>query len=341
MLTHLNMLDIHAHLYPPAYGAALARMGGDSARLATGLERAGARSPHFRGAMAERVDMLDRLGIQQQVLSLPAQWVLSEDPAVCIQRARVANDVLAEECQRSPGRFAFFANLPLVDPDAAAREVERCLADAECVGVVFPTHVLGQPLDWDLLRPIYAEIERHEVPLFLHPGPPPYSIAPPGQPEFGLGSALYFPTEDADALLRLVLSGTLALHPRLRVICPHLGGVIPFILWRIDEQCEGRMPDGNPLPLPPSQYLLHNVLYDTVTRHPPAMRCAHDTFGPERLLFGTDFPFVDEQGIREILDAVDGLALDASQRQALLDGRARQWLYPTPRSSERERTSSS
>ena len=78
----------------------------------------------------ERLAGMDKNGIGFVILGLnsPAlQAVL--DPALAVGIAHRANDTLAEEISHNPDRFAGFAGLPMQDPDAAARELTRCVRE--------------------------------------------------------------------------------------------------------------------------------------------------------------------------------------------------------------------
>lgn len=316
-------LDVHAHFYPPAYLEFLGRLGGESAHLAERI-RSDLRNPFISGNMEERLRDLAALGIECQVLSIPNQWVLVADKPRCLDHATSANDALAEVCDRYPRQYQWFASLPLVDPDAAVRELNRAHTDLGAVGVIFPTSVIGQPLDWEGLEPVYAEIERRNMVLFLHPGPPPYPITPEGYDDYGMGPPLYYPLEDSRALLRMALGGVFERHPDLRVICPHLGGVIPFLWERIARQTRGQTERTG---LRTVEEYLRRVLYDTVTEDVPALTCAMQHLGAERIVFGTDFP----QGprMKAVLDCIAEAGLSDADREAILSGNALRWLPPT------------
>lgn len=137
----------------------------------------------------------------------------------------------------------------------------------------------------------------------------------------GLGPALYYPVEDSRALLRMIFSGVFERYPALRVICAHLGGVIPFLWERISRQTRARAERSG---LRPVEEYLHQVLFDTVTEDTPALECALRRLGPERLVLGTDFP----QGPRmeAILACLTELKLDEPTREAILGGNVSRWL---------------
>jgi 2,3-dihydroxybenzoate decarboxylase len=75
---------------------------------------------------AERLPAMDEAGLDVQVLSLNAPGIQAEGNAsAAVYRASAVNDLLAEIIAQNPDRFAGFAALPLLDPRAAAKELER------------------------------------------------------------------------------------------------------------------------------------------------------------------------------------------------------------------------
>lgn len=317
--------DVHAHFYPPSYAQFVRRQGSVGASIAEQIEaqrHAFTFGRFMAGAIEERLDLLSAAGIERQILSISSQFVLVEDAALCRDLAAAANDALAKVCAQHPDRFGQFACLPLVDPDASVAELERCWKELRVQGVTFPTHVLGRRLDWDGLEPVYSALEQMGAILFLHPCAPPHQVTAAEYDDWGITPGVYFLTEDAHALLRMVCGGVLERHPGLRVICPHLGGPIPFFLPRLEAHLRPR----SGLTLKPPQPLGHYLrlaLYDTVSRHPPALRCACETMGMDRLVLGTDFPYED---MGEIVAAVEALALSPADRAAVMEQNVRPWM---------------
>ena len=62
--------------------------------------------------------------------------------------------------------------------------------------------------------------------------------------------------------------------------------------------------------------------YDTVSHcHPPALRCAIDSFGADRILLGTDFPYEDGDTFVRAVEYVIDVA-DHGEANAILDANA-------------------
>jgi predicted TIM-barrel fold metal-dependent hydrolase len=115
------------------------------------------------------------------------------------------------------------------------------------------------------------------------------------------------------------MAGVLDEFPNLKLVCPHLGGALPYIIGRLDHQTRvlGRGPKH--LTRAPSESL-RQVWLDLVSPLPLAMRFAYEFMGAERLLFASDHPWVDP-GL--ILAGLDSLALPADDRDKILHGNAR------------------
>jgi predicted TIM-barrel fold metal-dependent hydrolase len=317
-------IDVHAHYFPAPYIAFLLRHGREN------LRHASAQAPGAHITLDERLALLDAVGIDVQVLSLGSSTAYSLPEAAAAEAARLGNDLYVDLCRQYPGRYAAFAGVPLPYLDAALREVEHALALPEVVGIALGCSIAGRPLDDPAFAPFFAELDRRGTVVFLHPQGVGLG---PGTAGYSLTWIVGAPVEDTVAAVRLLYSGWLQRYPRIRVIVPHLGGLLPFIKERVDGgyAVAAVREEGRESPPEPSRQ--DRQLYiDTVNSHPPALRCACETFGPDRLLLGTDYPYllgprwprlvryVEETG----LPPEDTAAILGSNAQALLGIPARQ-----------------
>jgi 2,3-dihydroxybenzoate decarboxylase len=239
-----------------------------------------------------RLADMDAHGVDMQVLSLTSGVELITDPAAAVATARTVNDYLAEAVAAHPTRFAGFAALPLQDPDAAVIELRRAVTDLGFKGVLHNDHVLGHYLDEPQFRPVWAELERLGVTLYLHP-----AIVPAerlrvfeGHPVLGGPSWGWTAAVGAHAL-RLIYGGVFDQFPGASVTLGHMGELLPFQLARLDSRYHTVPPDRRP-PHPPSHYLRHNVYVTPsgVFSH-SALRGATQAVGIDRVLFAIDYPF--------------------------------------------------
>ena len=306
-------IDVHAHYFPAPYMEFIERHGG----------RSGPTRPDANITLDQRIGLLDEVGIDMQVLSVAAVTPYHLPAAADVAEAsRLANDLYVELCQRYAGRYAVFATVPLPAVDAAIAEVERALALPNVVGVTLGCSIAGRPLDDPAFAPFFAELDRRGVVLFLHPQG---AGAGPGSADYGLTWLVGAPFEDTITALRLVFSGWLEQYPHIRTIVPHLGGPLPFLKQRIDDLkagAFGREQGADPPPeeLPSARY--RQLYFDTVNNHPPALRCACETFGADRLLLGTDYPYLLGPRWRRLVDYVEEAGFSADDTASILGGNA-------------------
>ncbi|HEY7062798.1 MAG TPA: amidohydrolase family protein [Chloroflexota bacterium] len=309
-------IDVHAHYWADEYIALMRRLG----RRTSQVER----SPAGRLPLDERVGLLDAVGIDMQVLSVAQNqpYLASQDDAVAA--ARLANDLYADASQTYPRRFAAFATLPLPHVDATLAEIERSLDTLGMVGVTIGCSVAGRGLDAPLLEPVFAELDRRGSVVFLHPVG---SGVLEGELTTGLAWIMGAPIEDTVATFRLVVSGVTTRFPRVQFIVPHLGGILPFVLDRVENTVATQRASGTPVPFEgPVVDQLRKLWFDIVSGQPAALRCACELWGAQRLMLGTDFPYYTGTRLQRLVDGPAAIGLPADDVQAILGGTAQKLL---------------
>ncbi|MBI5827974.1 MAG: amidohydrolase [Chloroflexi bacterium] len=317
------IIDVFTHVYPKSYLSALPASARDR-----GLEAYLDYVPAFTDA-ASRIQVMDRLGIQFQVLTLgypPALENLND--ATAIQIARLANDAIAEFVQAFPDRFIGAATLPLHTPAEALAELKRCQRELGLHAIQIFTNVNGRPLDWEGLIPIYAIAADEQIPILLHPINAHVSYNWIG--EHKLDRLFGWPFETTLALSRLVFGGILERFPTLKIIAHHAGSMISFYQDRIFSYAH---PDSPMLSLSEKNRISETVIatfkmfyVDTVQAWKPALQCASEFFGPEHVVYGSDFPWGPEGGERYIqnsLAAIEALDVTLEERRRILADNAR------------------
>jgi predicted TIM-barrel fold metal-dependent hydrolase len=270
--------------------------------------------PKHTDLEAKLADM-DRTGIARAALSIndPGPELFGADGRAV---AELANDFLAEACRSHPDRFFALAVLPLEDMNQALAELDRAAGRLGAKGILLYSNLNGKFPDLPEFRPLFRRAEELGLPILLHPAYPVTYAATQGY-EMAAGLGLMFDT--TIALCRIILSGLLDEHPRLELVCPHVGGALPYLIGRIDHQTQvlGR---GRKLREPPSVTLRRRIHFDTVTPIPLAIRYAYDFAGPDRLLYGSDHPWVDP-GL--IAGAIESLHLPPADEARIFSGNAR------------------
>jgi len=304
-------IDVHAHYWT-----------GDYLDLLAGLGQAGAAAARGTGAgggaeLAARLRLMDRAGVQLQVLSACPQSPYAQDGQKAAQAARFVNDQYAGLVQRYPDRFAGFAALPMPHPDESIGELGRALDELGMTGVAMNTSVLGRALVEPGFEPVFAELNRRGAVLYLHPAG--NSACTPLIADYHLTWMVGAPVEDTISVMQLITAGIPARYPGITIINSHLGGALPMLLQRADDQYGWEAPE---TPEQPS-VAARRMWYDTVGHgHVPALRCAIDSFGADRLLLGTDFPYENGDTFIRAIDYINDPQIDPAAARAILDHNA-------------------
>lgn len=274
----------------------------------------------------ERVKVLDEEGMQVAVLYCGLAQGLGgiQDPALAVASHQVWNDWMAEWCSAAPDRLVGTAVLPLHDPGAAAKEVERARGMGLVAGVVRPNPVHGHPLWSAHYDPMYEALAGSGMPLGLH-GAGLYDIEGVSKRmidlmAMGTHHALILFMDQYLTLAGLVYGGVLERHPDLRVLVLECGGGwIAHWMDRFDEFLEAydwALPAK--LSLAPSEYFRRQCLisFDPGERTMGAMA---ELAGEDNLIWASDFPHSDAKYpgvVDELVESVENLT-DARQQKVL------------------------
>jgi aminocarboxymuconate-semialdehyde decarboxylase len=303
-------IDVHAHYWTEAYLDLLAGLGKSDTATQRGI---GAGDGDEVNA---RLRLMDRAGVDLQVLSAAPQLPYSADADGAVAAARRVNDEYVALVSAHPDRFRAFAATPMPHIAASIAEINRALDELGMVGVTMNTSVLGRAITDPDFEPIFAELDSRNAVLYLHPAG--NGACSPLVTDHNITWMVGAPFEDTIAAMQLITSGHLQKYPGVKIICSHLGGALPMFTRRADDHLVWEAPD---TPEPPSQ-AVHRLWFDTVTHcHGPALRCAIDSFGADRILLGTDFPYEDGDTFVRAVDYVMEVA-DPGEAHAILDANA-------------------
>jgi predicted TIM-barrel fold metal-dependent hydrolase len=314
-------IDCQSHVYPPELLALLERRTTSPFAYRQDGQLYVVIGDWRRKVLAKHTDLaakladMDRNGIARTALSIndPGPELFGADGRAV---AELANDFLAEAARSHPTRFFALAVLPLQDMKQALSELDRAAGRLGAKGILLYSNLDGKFPDLPEFRPLFARAEELDLPVLLHPAYPVTYEATKGY-EMAAGLGLMFDT--TIALCRIILSGLLDEHPRLKLVCPHVGGALPYLIGRIDHQTQVLGRGAAKLKEPPSR-TLRRVYFDTVTPIALAIRYAYDFSGSDRLLFASDHPWVDP-GV--IVGAIRSLNLPAGDEAKIFGGNAR------------------
>jgi predicted TIM-barrel fold metal-dependent hydrolase len=276
-----------------------------------------------------RIADMDSAGIDVQVLSLTSPGVEQLDATEAVALAREANDLLADAVRRHPSRFAGFAALPTAAPDTAADELERTIHEYGFKGALINGHTRGRYLDDPFFWPILERAEALQVPLYLHPTPPPQSVIAvsyagnyTSEVTGRLATAAWgWHIETAIHVLRLILSGAFDRYPGLQLVIGHLGETLPFMLPRIDLALPTEVTKLN---RPVGAYLRENLHYTfSGFNYLPAFLDLMLEVGVNRIMFSADYPYSSMVQARTFLDQ---LPISPADKEQIAHGNAERLL---------------
>jgi predicted TIM-barrel fold metal-dependent hydrolase len=254
----------------------------------------------------KRIADMDAARVDMQILSLTSPGAEQLEAAEAAALARDTNDYLAEAVRSHPTRFGGFATLPTADPHASAAELERTIRDHGFKGAVINGHIRGRYLDDKFFWPIFERAEALNVPIYLHPTPPPkpvieasYGGFAPVVTEMLAGPGWGWHIETGVHVIRIILGGTFDRYPKLQLVVGHMGEALPFMLQRLD-----RMPMAiTKLTRPISAYLRENIHYTfSGFNFTPTFLDLLLEVGIDRIMFSADYPYSSMVQARAFLD---------------------------------------
>jgi aminocarboxymuconate-semialdehyde decarboxylase len=293
----MAVIDVHTHMLTEDYLSLLDRHGAPQYRRT--IDAAGVDTircddaPFFTLDPAmwdydRRIRDMDAAGVDLAIVSLTCPNAFFGDADISLEAARGVNDSMAEQQTLRPDRIRWLASLPWQFPKFAVAELERAVY-AGAVGVMVIETIGGRPLTDPAYADIWTEIDRRELTVLVHPGPP-VGAARLGLADYALVPSAGFPFDTTAAFARLVLDGFLDRYARLKLIAAHGGGALPYLAARLDR-CHERLPACREVVTArPSEYL-QRIWYDAVLYAPSALAlCIEIAGSDERVLYGSDYP---------------------------------------------------
>ena len=282
-------IDVHHHILPPAYVETARRMN----RLADVL---GANPARISWTPSDSLAAMDAFGIETAVVSISTPGVWWGDAAAARDLARACNDFAAGMVREHPGRYGFFAALPLPDVEASLAEIRRAFDVLGATGVGLMTNYEGRWPGEAAFAPVFDELNRRRAAVFFHP-----TVADCCRDLIpGVGpSAIEYPLDTTRAVTSLLAGGTLGRCPSVRWIFAHGGGAVPMLADRIARLVKTdavkALPHG-------ALHELKRLYFDiAIATSEPALTALLKFAPIENVLFGSDFPFVPVENV------VDGL----------------------------------
>lgn len=327
------VIDFQSHVFPEEYLSEMARVDGNVVLEPpdphSGMSyfydkqlKCRINTATFQGRDPDRrVDHMDRLGVDIQVLSVPPPGADRFEGEGAISLARKANDAIARMCKKYPRRLIGLFTLPTYSIKASLDELERSVNELGLKGFGCYSNLNGRALDCENLFPIYERLAKLKLPVYIHPTVPLATEATglDIMPVLVYGWAF----DSTVAMTRLVYGRVLERFPEIDFVVADVGGVLAFFAQRATNIYTGRTEEirrryglkENPL----DSFKRFHV--DTADHPSSTLQCVLNFFGTDRLVLGTNYPYGPEEGclfIKNSLKAIDGMGLKKEERARIL-----------------------
>ena len=263
-----------------------------------------------------RLEVLDREGVDRQLLSLTCPGTLLETPGRSAELARLVNDAFAGIVQAHADRFTALATLPLNAPGAATAEFQRVMTMGFPGCMVFG-NVNGVPLADRRFWPLWEAASDARAVMYIHPT---FPLGVEAMQRYWLMPLVGFLFDTTLAAAHLVFAGIPERFPGIRWVLGHLGGAIPYLAERLDRGYQTFAECRQDLAAPPSEHL-KRLYYDTVNFDPHALRLAVEFAGPGQILAGSDYPH-QIGSIPRMVSTIKALNLAPDDETRILGGNA-------------------
>jgi aminocarboxymuconate-semialdehyde decarboxylase len=332
----LTTIDIHAHaIIPDAlvgmtashsdFGPTLVEDAGRRYLLYPGRERLGPLPDAIFEPETRLADM-DRQRVDLQVIAIPPpNFHYHVPPDVGADFARIQNDALIALSDSQPDRFHVFATLPLQDIDASIAEIDRVAGFPRVRGVQIGSNVDGMDVDDPSLEPVWADLERRNLPVWFHSDQ--RSIAGADRLKtYYLQNLIGIPLESTIAAAKLIFGGVLDRHPDLRFGFTHGGGFSPYQLgrwehgWNVRPEPKVHIAETGP------RHYYARMYFDSLTHDALSLEMLGRRVGWDHVVLGSDYPF--DMASTDPVEGVDAVELGDAERSLVLEENANRFLRP-------------
>ncbi len=262
-------VDVHAHVFPDFYGAA--------------MEAAGVNDvdgwPNPKWSPEAMFKAMDGHRIQARVLSISSPGVTFAQGPDAARLARRLNEYMAGLVQDHAPRLGSMAVLPLPDVEASLTEIACALDTLGMDGVGLLSNYRGIYLGDERIEPVLAELGRRKAVVFVHPTRPPnwgsFTIDIPAP-------VLEYTFDSTRMAEKLVASGAKARYPDIAIIVAHGGATLPLSHQRLVKYWMNGKND-----------IFDSFFFElTATTEHAQIAALMAMAKPDRCMMGFDFPFM-------------------------------------------------
>lgn len=295
------IIDVHAHALreeflqqltrQPDFGLATKPDGKGGYYIKRGKEEWRSLDPFLHNLPA-RLESLKRRGVTRQLVAPPPGFISWPGGVANVELCRELNRQAAALVKEGEGLIEGMAVLPLAEPTRAVEELDRVMGEYGFRSAIISASAGGRPLDAEEFEPLLSRLEERRILLFMHPTS--------GQPIdrfgiYGVQVLVGWPFETALSITRMIFEGTLERHPGLRLVLAHGGGNLVFLRGRLDSAYYATGWEADPyyrrnISISPGDFF-KRLFFDTCVLSPESLEFVLQIVGPDRVLFGSDYPF--------------------------------------------------
>ena len=324
----MQTIDFHNHFYPLEYIEAVKT--GPSAIKVTFDDQ---ENPllHYPGDynivvpghrdISFREKVLEKAGIDKQILTFTSPGTHIETPERAVKFAKRINDIFADIIGKYSEKFSALATLPLNDPEASVRELDRAVNELGFKGVMLFSNVNGVALSDKRYWPLYELADKLNAVFYIHPIHP---VGVEAMTDYWLMPLVGFTFDTTLAAAKLVFSDVVEKFPGITWILAHLGGAIPYLAERLDRGYHAFSECRENIGKLPSEYL-KSFYYDTVNFDPNCLKLAIYFAGIDHILAGSDYPH-QIGSLEKMVESLMDLDISSKDKQAILGGNTQRLL---------------
>lgn len=282
----MKIIDVHAHFLTKEYVDALKRF--------DRLTEDGFPMP--RWDVSSQLEFMDDCGISHSVLSLSSPHPYFRDDKLTADIVRGINEFAADIVRRYPDKFSYAACLPLPNVELAIAEARRTLEEGHACGVKIASQSEGLYLGDTALDPLMEYLDSRGAVIIIHPSRP--QAFPTGCFTSGPLPLLEFLNDTTRAVINMIVNGTFARFPHIRVVVPHCGSFLPNVADRLAGLTAFLALKGKGRPVDISG-ALRSMYFDlSGAVYPRSAAILSTLAGPDRIMFGGDYPFTPAPAVK-------------------------------------------
>ncbi len=289
-----TVIDVHTHMLNDLWLSTILEHGGRYSLKELG----GQRVIHYDGApfmtlmdpmfdYSQRIKDMDEAGVDISIVSLTCPSVYWGGEKISTSTAQMMNDDMSNQQSNYPDRIRWFATLPWQYSENALIELERAISKG-CAGVFVSASITGTSLTDPTFTPIWNAIDRHGLPVLIHPGAPP-GVSEMDMEKYNLVFSVGFMFDTTLAISRMIYSGFFDRYKKVKIIACHAGGALPYLVGRLDTAFDKMPPCREVISEKPSSYF-DRLYFDSIAYTQEALELCLYVSGSERLLYGSDYP---------------------------------------------------